>query len=474
MYVRKLAFRLRKFIDHCLKCQLYQIKRHQSYDEMVPISSANIPFHTITLDFILALSISIDELKCLLIVIDKFSKRLMLIPGKSTWSTKKWAHALIERLQQADWGMSSAIIFDRDFKFLSDFWQATFEKLEISLLTSTIYHPQIDGQSERSNQIVEIALRFLLFSMDESLWPSLLTSLQANFNNFAFISTGKSSNEIVYDFRTTEISSLINSEDRFNYAAERSINVSEAADAITFAEVKAKAWYDRKHKSMTLRVEDYAFLQLHRDYHLSDYPSKKLSQQYCDSFLIIKRVGKLAYELELSSHWRIHSVIFIAQLKPAFKGADSFKRSRPNNSFSIEVEGDIEEWVSYEIEKLINDRVRRFGRGSLIREYLVRWKEYESEYDEWYDEDLLDNAPELVRNYEVKRKSKSKKKKTSNVTTAASSKPARKQSDAEPTRKQLKRLLKVRNKWWLDEIVEAFFNEGMLLWIMNYGFVPLN
>ena len=208
--------------------------------------------------------------------------------------------------------MSSTIIFNCDLKFLSDFWQATFEKLEISLLTSMIYHSQIDDQSERSNQTVKIALRFLLFSIDESLWSSLLISLQANFNNFAFISTDKSSNEIVYDFRTTNISSLINSEDRFNYAAKWSINVFETADAITFAKVKTKAWYDRKHKSMTLRVKDYAFLQLHRDYHLSDYSSKKLSQQYCDYFLIIKRVEKLAYELELSLHWRIHSIIFIA------------------------------------------------------------------------------------------------------------------------------------------------------------------
>ncbi len=69
---------------------------------MISISFTNIFFHTITLDFILALSISIDELKCLLIIIDKFFKKLMLISDKSIWSMKKWAYALIERLQQAN------------------------------------------------------------------------------------------------------------------------------------------------------------------------------------------------------------------------------------------------------------------------------------------------------------------------------------------------------------------------------------
>ncbi len=475
MYVRKLTFRLWKFIDHCLKCQLYQIRRYQSYDEMISISSANTFFHTITLNFILTLSISIDELKCLLIIINKFFKRLMLISDKSIWSMKKWVYALIEKLQQANWNMSSAIIFNCNLKFLSDFWQATFEKLKILLLTSMIYHFQIDDQSEHSNQTVKITLWFLLFSINESLWSSLLISLQANFNNFMFVNTDKSFNEIVYDFKTINISSLINSEDCFNYTVKQSINVFEAADAITFAKIKMKAWYDYNHKSMILWIKDYAFLWLHHNYHLSDHSFKKLSQQYCNSFLIIKWVKKLAYELELSSHWRIHSIIFIVQLKSAFKNADSFKHSRSDNSFFIEVEKNINKWVSYEIKKLIDDRVQWFDRRSLIRKYLVRWKEYESEYNEWYDEDLLDNALELIWNYEVKRKLKSKKKKMSNITTdVISLKSTKKQLIVKLTRKQLKRLLKDMKRWWLDKIIEAFFNESMLLWIMSYKFVSLN
>lgn len=417
---------------------------------MILINFANIFFHTITLNFILALSISIKELKCLLIVIDKFFKRLMLISDKFTWSTKKWAHALIERLQQANWEISSMIIFNRDSKFLSNFWQTIFEKLEIFLLTSTAYHSQIDGQSEQFNQIMKIILRFLLFSIDDVLWSSLLTSLQTNFNNFAFVDIDKFSNEIVYEFRTMNISSLIQSEDHFNYVAKRSINVFKAADAIAFARVKAKTWYDRNHKSMTLWVKEYAFLRLHRDYYLSKHSFKKLSQQYCDSFLIIKWVEQLAYKLELSAHWRIHSVIFIAQLKLASKDADSFKRSRLNNLFSIEVEKDIKKWVSYEIEKLINDRVWWFDKDSLICEYLVRWKEYKSEYDEWYDEDLLDNAVELIQDYEVKRsKLKAKRKKSNAAANASSSKISRTASSKSTektalklTRKQLKRLLR--------------------------------
>ncbi len=177
---------------------------------------------------------------------------------------------------------------------------------------------------------------------------------------------------------------------------------------------------------MILWVKEYTFLRLHRDYHLSEHSFKKLSQQYCDFFLIIKWVEQLAYKLELSAHWRIHSVIFIVQLKLASKDADSFKHLQSNNFFFIKVEKDIKKWVSYEIKKLIDDRIQRFNKDLLICKYLVKWKEYESEYNEWYDEDLLDNAIELIQDYDVKHlKLKSKKKQLNAAADALSLKISR-------------------------------------------------
>lgn len=58
-----------------------------------------------------------------------------------------------------DWGLPKVIISDRDPKFLVELWKIVFDKFEIKLLYSTAYHSQSDGQSERTNQTVEIALR---------------------------------------------------------------------------------------------------------------------------------------------------------------------------------------------------------------------------------------------------------------------------------------------------------------------------
>lgn len=48
---------------------------------------------------------------------------------------------------------------DRDSKFTSEFWTKVFELLGTKLNMSTTYHPQTDGQSERTNRTTEQVLR---------------------------------------------------------------------------------------------------------------------------------------------------------------------------------------------------------------------------------------------------------------------------------------------------------------------------
>ena len=64
-----------------------------------------------------------------------------------------------------------------------------------------------------------------------------------------------------------------------------------------------------------------------------------------------------------------------------------------------------DEWKSFYIKKLLDRRLRRYGRGKQIIEYLVKWTGYGPEFNEWYGEDLLDSAVELMLEYEVRQNS---------------------------------------------------------------------
>ena len=146
---------------------MFQTCRHSPYGSLQPIQSPKVPFHTITIDFILALPKTKGGFDCVMSVTCKYSKQITLIPGKTTWSAKQWAEALLERLWVADWGLPKVILSDRDRKFLSELWTSLFERLGVELFYSTAYHPQTDGQSERTNQTAETMLRFFLATMDD-------------------------------------------------------------------------------------------------------------------------------------------------------------------------------------------------------------------------------------------------------------------------------------------------------------------
>ena len=159
-FIRSLLQQLRDYLRHCSKCQLYQTRRYIEHGSLQPISSPPVPFHTLVINFVLALPKSAKGYDTIISITCKFSKRISLIPSKYTFTATDWAGRLLQRLRKIDWGLPKVILLDRDRKFLSELWSALFDMLRVKLLYSTAYHPQTDGSSERTNQTVEIAIRF--------------------------------------------------------------------------------------------------------------------------------------------------------------------------------------------------------------------------------------------------------------------------------------------------------------------------
>lgn len=84
-YIRHLSKWLRVYIKHCSQCSLNQTKRHCLYKELNPFPSSPKPFHTIAMDWIIALSVTKWGKDTLLTITDKFSCKILLILGLSTW-----------------------------------------------------------------------------------------------------------------------------------------------------------------------------------------------------------------------------------------------------------------------------------------------------------------------------------------------------------------------------------------------------
>ena len=401
-YIHGLVKHLRQYIRFCPQCLILQTRRHRPYGSLQPIESPSVPFHTLTLDFILALPKSAEEFDTILSVTDKFTKKVTFVPGKKDYSAAQWAAALLDRLDIMDWGIPRVLLTDRDRKFLSELWSELFKKLGVELLYSTAYHPQTDGSSERTNQTAEIALRFYLHTMQNpALWPSVLPRMQALLNNSISTTIGnKTPNELAYGFQPNRPLDLL----REASLPQPVIARIQAADAISFAQANQKHHYDRKHQPMFLKQGDWAYLRLHKGYSIPAITAAaittKLSQQYVGPFEILQKVGKQAYKLAIPGHWNVHPVFSIAQLEPApAPGSDPYGRPVPDQPGSVYVEGDTDEYKSWEVERILNKRVIRKGRG-FATQYLIRWLGYGPEYDQWYNAKDLTNSDDLVRQYE--------------------------------------------------------------------------
>jgi hypothetical protein len=284
------------------------------------------------------------------------------------------------------------MLSDRDRKFLSQLWSALFERLGVGLLYSTAYHPQTDGQSERTNQTVEVMLRFFLATLEQSTdWPRCLPKIQSVLNNAkSTSSTGQTPNEIVYGF-TPNFAIDYTTDPEIDFPAAR----VDAADALDFAVMNMKFHYDRRHTAMFLAPGDWSLLRLHHGYNIPAKVNPKLGQQYAGPFKVLEKVGRLAYRLQIPDHWKVHDVFSVAQLEPAPPpGSDPYNRPIPDEPGPIEESTDV-----YEVDRIIDKRVIRKGRG-VSTQYLVRWKGWGPEHDWWMRIQDLEGCAELVQEYE--------------------------------------------------------------------------
>ena len=400
-YVKGLVKQLRSYIAHCPECLILQTRRHSTYGSLQPIPTVAVPYYCISIDFILALPKSIQNFDSIMSLTDKFTKKITLPPGKSTYTATEWAKVLIDRLDLVDWGIPKILISDREPKFLGEMWSAIHAILGTQLLYSTAYHPQTDGASERINQSAEIALRYYIHHMDQpERWPEVLPRIQAVLNNSESASTNKTPNEIALGFTPNRPLDLLLSATPVDYDMAR----IEARDALSYAQLNQKFHHDCSHTPMFLRVGDWALIKLHKGYNIPStaHITKKLTQQYVGPFQVLQKIGRLAYRLSIPDKWPIHPVFTIAQLEPCPPpSSDPFQRPRPDHPDCVQVDGDIDIYKSWELERLLNKRQVRVGRSAtLVTQYLARWKGYGPDDDEWLSEKKLENAKDLIDDYE--------------------------------------------------------------------------
>ena len=89
------------------------------------------------------------------------------------------------------------LVLDRDPRFVSRFWRALQVALGTRLQFSTAFHPQTDGQSERTIQTLEDMLRSCAMQFSRS-WDKNVALMEFAYNNSYHSTIGMSPFEALY------------------------------------------------------------------------------------------------------------------------------------------------------------------------------------------------------------------------------------------------------------------------------------
>jgi len=117
----------------------------------------------------------------IMIVVDRFTKMTHLIALATNTTAKEVADTFCNQVWKHE-GLPSEIVTGMDPKFSGEFWESLCKALGIKLRMSMAYHPQRDGQTERTNQVLEGYLRNLS-NYDQNDWYQLLPLAEYAYNN---------------------------------------------------------------------------------------------------------------------------------------------------------------------------------------------------------------------------------------------------------------------------------------------------
>ena len=216
-------------------------------------------------------------------------------------------------------GAPVSIVSDRDPIFTSKFWPKLQDALGTHLNFSTAFHPQTDGQSERTIQTLEDMLRACVMEFKGS-WDTHLPLIEFAYNNSYQASIEMAPYEALYGRKCKTLvcwdevgeKRLIGLEivqvttDKINVIREK----------LKIARDRQKSYADNLRRNLEFKVGDRVFLRVSLWKGILRFGKRgKLSPRYIGPYEIVRKVGDVAYHLEFPPELaNIHDTFHVSML----------------------------------------------------------------------------------------------------------------------------------------------------------------
>ncbi|KAL0439630.1 UNVERIFIED_CONTAM: Transposon Ty3-I Gag-Pol polyprotein [Sesamum latifolium] len=147
-----------EFVAKCLTCQQVKAEHQAPAGKLHPLSIPEWKWEKITMNFVIGLPRTFRKHDAVWVIVDRLTKSAHFLPIYQNDSLDKLAELYISEIVRLH-GIPTSIVSDRDPRFTSHFWGSLHKALGTKLHFSTAFHPQTDGQSERTIQTLEDMMR---------------------------------------------------------------------------------------------------------------------------------------------------------------------------------------------------------------------------------------------------------------------------------------------------------------------------
>ncbi|KAI3754801.1 hypothetical protein L1987_54592 [Smallanthus sonchifolius] len=303
--------------------KMYMGLRQQYCEGRTPTKSWSIfpmwKWENLAMDFITKLPRTTSGHDSIWVIIDRLTKSVHFLPIREEYRVEKLARIYIDEIVSRH-GIPLNIISDRDSRFTSRFWQSLQSALGTRLDLRTAYHPQTDGQTERTIQTLEDMLRACVIDFGGN-WNSHLPLIEFSYNNSYHTSINMAPFEALYGRKC--LSPICGNEigeaqiPGPELIQETTDKISLIRDNIRVARSRQKSYADNRRKPLEFQVGDMVLLKVSPWKGVVRFGKKeKLAPRYVGPFKILERIGKVAYKLDLPSELsNVHPTFHVSNLK---------------------------------------------------------------------------------------------------------------------------------------------------------------